>query len=231
MIITAPSATTFTDIQIFPARWANGSMRQAVNKRKETLARKKQKQADDKTDTTPTPQPESTPMSAEPRELTTPVLPPPAGTTPVPGRAESVVAKRSMSPNIPQMQIPQLHQPQQFVHHGYDEQGGGMAMPSHPSLSGGPSMLVGLPAHARHPYHDLPDYRTLPPQHSAGHQIPPSAVAGPSTHNPFLDNGYVDTHPRLPFTASAVAEIERIAREREREHREGRGHGWGGLGP
>ncbi|KAK2597244.1 hypothetical protein N8I77_013105 [Diaporthe amygdali] len=64
------------------ARWANGSMRQAVNKRKETLARKKQKQSDEKNPTktsTPTPQPEMPPsQSRTPVTSSAPNLPPPA---------------------------------------------------------------------------------------------------------------------------------------------------------
>ncbi|KKY33043.1 hypothetical protein UCDDA912_g07013 [Diaporthe ampelina] len=64
------------------ARWANGSMRQAVNKRKETLARKKQKQSDEKNPTktsTPTPQPEMPPsQSRTPVTASAPNLPPPA---------------------------------------------------------------------------------------------------------------------------------------------------------
>ncbi|KAK7718623.1 hypothetical protein SLS64_002583 [Diaporthe eres] len=63
------------------ARWANGSMRQAVNKRKETLARKKQKQSDEKNPTktsTPTPQPEMPPsQSRTPVTASAPSLPHP----------------------------------------------------------------------------------------------------------------------------------------------------------
>lgn len=59
-------------------------MRQAVNKRKETLARKKQKQSDEKNPTktsTPTPQPEMPPsQSRTPVTASAPSLPhPPAG--------------------------------------------------------------------------------------------------------------------------------------------------------
>lgn len=71
-----------SDTLICTARWANGSMRQAVNKRKETLARKKQKQSDEKNPTktsTPTPQPEMPPsQSRTPVTASAPNLPPPA---------------------------------------------------------------------------------------------------------------------------------------------------------
>ncbi|ROV99676.1 hypothetical protein VSDG_03046 [Cytospora chrysosperma] len=82
------------------ARWANGSMRQAVNKRKETLARKKQKQSEDKvggqTSTPATPQPES--QSQTPGPITgLPNLPPGVAAT---------SAAAQPSPTMPPQQPP-----------------------------------------------------------------------------------------------------------------------------
>lgn len=171
-------------------------MRQAVNKRKETLARKKQKQADDKTDTTPTPQPESAPptapmsLSAEPRES---ILPPPPPRRRG-SRAEHEPAKHKRRSISPPQQHPYMNQPPNLPD-------------DHPLMNYN---------HPLHGFHDPYQYGPVVFKF-------PSDAPPPPPPNPFLDHGYVDTHPRLPFSASgasSLVEPDRLAREREREQRE-----------
>lgn len=144
-------------------------MRQAVNKRKETLARKKQSQADKSVtgaSVTPTPQPESAPPSST--------------QGPQGGSGTPILHQLGPSENPTPMALP----PPQLQPHGYGNNmhlmgghdGRGVVLPP-PS-----AMTAGSMAHMM----DGPVYPP-PPRHE------------PARQNPFLDHGYADRGPRLPF--------------------------------
>lgn len=143
-------------------------MRQAVNKRKETLARKKQKQSDEKNPaktSTPTPQPEMPPsQSRTPVTATAPNFPPPAA-----GGSSAHPSPADMAKNLP----PAQERPRDFGgillsgdYNGPPALPGGMRAPSQAPMQhddrqvlgymqdGPPPALVPLPgsiweAHAR----------------------------------------------------------------------------------
>lgn len=177
-------------------------MRQAVNKRKETLARKKQKVSDDKT-TTPTPQPESAPPSAHSQDITTtPPSLPPLG---LPALPEAIAP------------IPLPPQQQQQPPHGYE---GMLHNPFKHDDGRAPGRSVVLP-----PAHTLTGPGPMAPQHFHEQQEyrpqPPPLPREPVSQNPFLDNGYAGLYPRLPFSNGDFDE-----RNGRFDHG-GPGHGWG----
>lgn len=208
-------------------------MRQAVNKRKETLARKKQKQTDDKT--TPTPTPESMPPEERPHLPSNSALPHPAASCTL------YEAGGTMSMASQQQPLPPHHQQQQQPPHGM---GGVLHLvgghDAHPPIAHGSAML--------------PVPLSMPPQQQAmpglptvydneyrphGHQslvhgyhpdsAPPSQAA---ERNPFLDNGYADLHARLPFSHLDGMNEGHGGRMNSHGHGHGHGHGWGpGPGP
>lgn len=180
-------------------------MRQAVNKRKETLARKKQKQTDDKT-TTPTPTPESMPPEDRPRIPSTPALPPPNSSTLHEGGATIPMSSQQQPP--PHGLGGVLH-----LVGGHE---------AHPPVGPG-SMLPGP--------HSLPPQQQAshgPPIYDHDYRPPPRSLnnypdSAPSTErNPFLDNGYADLHARLPFS-----HLDGRDRRGSHEHDRGHGYGWG----
>lgn len=166
-------------------------MRQAVNKRKETLARKKQSQADKSvpgSSVTPTPQPES--------------APPPSAQGPVPiqGTPVTPILHHQQGSNelptpigLPPPQHHHHHHGQPPPPHGYmhmmsggphdnggHHPGGGVVLPPPSAMAAGsmaPHMMDGPP--------------TYPPPHGPRRE--------PARQNPFLDHGYADRGPRLPF--------------------------------
>lgn len=203
------------------ARWANGSMRQAVNKRKETLARKKQKQTDDKT--TPTPTPESVPPEDRPRVPSNP-----SSTHPGPS------VMHEAGGNFP----PSSQQPHQHPnHHGM---GGVLHLvgghDAHPPVAPHGSAHLSMPpqhqAMSRPPvyegeYRHPPHHR--PMMHPGYAEPPPPLSHSTGERNPFLDNGYADLNARLPFSHLDAMGDGGRGRGPEYE-RGGHLHGWG-MGP
>lgn len=190
-------------------------MRQAVNKRKETLARKKQKQTDDKT--TPTPTPESMPPEERPRVPSNPVLPPPSAST--------LHEAGGPIPRASQQQIPHGMGGVLHLVGGHD---------AHPPVSHGsvvlPAPLSLPPQQQAMPGPPVYDNEYRSPHHSLVQGYPDSAAApAPAERNPFLDNGYADLHARLPFShLDGLNE----GRGRQEQERGGHGRGWGpGPGP
>lgn len=159
------------------ARWANGSMRQAVNKRKETLARKKQKQSDEKNPTktsTPTPQPEMPPsQSRTPVTASAPSLPHPAAGG---GSAQPSPVDMGSNKNLP---------PQQERHRDF----GGILMSG--DYNGPPA----LPGGIRAPSQAGPLQQQ---QHDDGRQVlgyMPDGPPPPPPHMP-LPGGIWEAHAR-----------------------------------
>lgn len=152
-------------------------MRQAVNKRKETLARKKQNQADKSvtgTSLTPTPQPESAPASSTHNHThiqggpITPILH-------QPGPSDNL-APIALPPPHQQNQPPHGYGNNMHMMGGHDgHPGGGMVLPPPSSMTAAPT-----------PY--MMDGPAYPPLRRE-----------PARQNPFLDHGYADRGPRLPF--------------------------------
>lgn len=187
------------------ARWANGSMRQAVNKRKETLARKKQSQADKSVpgaSVTPTPQPEPNPAASAQAQAqaqngsATPLLPPPASS--------------GLSETTGPVSIPPSQRQHSQTSHAF---GGGLHLVgSHDSHSTGGVVLPPPSAMTAGPLQQV-DGPTYAP-----------ARREPARQNPFLDNGYADRRPRLPFLPNGTMEDLMDGRY---DH----GHGGSGWGP
>lgn len=156
-------------------------MRQAVNKRKETLARKKQTQVDKSVtgaSVTPTPQPESAPHSATHGGPVTPILL-------QPGFAETSTPTALPPPPHHQHQQQQQNQPH---HGGY----------------GGSMHLIGGGHDGHHPAGGLvlpPPSAMMPHMMDGPPAYPPQPLPRrePARQNPFLDHGYADRGPRLPF--------------------------------
>lgn len=171
------------------ARWANGSMRQAVNKRKETLARKKQSQADKSVpgaSVTPTPQPEPTPTSLSQAQMQTQS-----------GPVTSILHQ----PGSSELPTPVALPPQQQQQH----------QQSQPPHSYGNSMHL-MSGHDAHPTGGV----VLPPpsamtagsmSHIIDGPVYPPRRRDQARQNPFLDHGYADRGPRLPFLPNGPEEM------------------------
>lgn len=140
------------------ARWANGSMRQAVNKRKETLARKKQKQSDEKNPTktsTPTPQPEMPPSQSRTPVMATALNFP----TPAAGGSTAQLGPADMAKNLPHAP----ERPRDFggILMGGEYSGppplqGGMRAPSHAPMQHDDRHVLGYMQDGPHAHVPLP---------------------------------------------------------------------------